>query len=150
MQNELDINIKQTKQIKLDRLVKLFLGICNGLSYIHESNLAHRDLKPQNILISDDGYTAVLTDFGSMTDRLIEINTSRKSQEISDWAAQNCSMYYKAPELFMPRVGQTINEKADIWSLGCILFSIMYNKGPFDYVAEKGIIQKAFLIIFCK
>ena len=80
---------------------------------------------------------ALLTDFGSMTDRVIEVNTSRKAQEIQDFAAENCSMFYKAPELFNVKIG-TIDEKADIWSLGCVLYALMFNKGPFDYVAGKG------------
>lgn len=122
--------------------MKLFIGVCNGVNYIHESNLAHRDLKPQNILLGDDMSTAILTDFGSMTDRQIEIDTSKKSQEIQEWAAQNCSMFYKAPELFSPKVGSPITEKADIWSLGCVLFAFLFNKGPFDYVVERGKFQR--------
>ncbi len=90
------------------------------------------------MLISDDKQQAVLTDYGSMTDSIIEINTARKAQEIQDWSAQNCSMFYRAPELFSPKVGTNVTEKADIWSLGCILYALMFNKGPFDYVAEKG------------
>jgi serine/threonine kinase 16 len=124
--------------IKTERLVRLYQGISSGLQYIHDSKLAHRDLKPQNVLISDDRQQAVLTDFGSMTDSIIEINNSRKAQEIQDWSAQNCSMFYRAPELFSPKVGTSVTEKADVWSLGCILYALMFNKGPFDYVAENG------------
>lgn len=119
-------------------MIKLFQGIASGLHYIHESKLAHRDLKPQNVLLSDDRTTAVLTDFGSMTEAVIEIKTSRKVQEIQDWAAQNCSMFYRAPELFSPKLGVNITTQADVWSLGCMLFALMFNKGPFDYVAERG------------
>ena len=120
-------------------MAKIFYAISSGLNYIHETNLAHRDLKPQNILLSsDERVGALLTDFGSMTERVIEINSSRKSQEILDWSAQNCSMFYKAPELFAPpRVG-VINEKADVWSLGCLAYALLFNKGPFDYVVERG------------
>ncbi|CAF0865524.1 unnamed protein product [Brachionus calyciflorus] len=138
LQEELEKNLKQNILIKPDRVVKLFEGISSGLNYIHELNLAHRDLKPHNVLLSDDGQIPVLTDFGSMTEKVIEITNSRKSQEIEDWASQNCSMFYRAPELFTPKQGEKIDEKADIWSLGCILYAIMYNKGPFDYVVEKG------------
>lgn len=138
MQTELDFNLKRSIYIKNDRAHKLIGGVCNGLDYIHRSNLAHRDLKPQNILIDDDKNTPVLTDFGSMTQHSIEIDSVRKSQEIQEWAAQNCSMFYKAPELFSPKVGCFVTKKSDIWSLGCVLFAILYNKGPFDYVVEKG------------
>ena len=114
------------------------IGVCNALNDIHCANLAHRDLKPQNILISDDRDRAILTDFGSMSERLIEITSSKKAQQIDDWATENCSLFYKAPELFTPQENTKISEKADIWSLGCNLYAIMYNKGPFDYVVNKG------------
>jgi len=88
--------------------------------------------------MSNDRQTPVLTDYGSMTARVLEVQDQRKCQEVQDWAAQNCSMFYRAPEFFEPRVDSWITEKADIWSLGCILYAMMYNKGPFDYVCEKG------------
>jgi serine/threonine kinase 16 len=97
LQTELESNILYSRNIKNDRVLKLILGVCNGLDHIHRANLAHRDLKPLNILLSDDRQAPVLTDFGSMTEREIKIENSRKSQEIEDWAAQNCSMFYKAP-----------------------------------------------------
>jgi len=73
-----------------------------------------------------------------MTEREIKIDNSRKAQEIEDWASQNCSMFYKAPELFSAKTGSVVDEKADIWSFGCVLYSIMFNKAPFDYVVERG------------
>jgi serine/threonine kinase 16 len=138
LQEELDTNNKNQSMLKLSRLTKIFYAITSGLNYIHENNLAHRDLKPQNVLLSsDERVQALLTDFGSMTERVIEVKNSKKAQEIQDFSAQNCSMFYKAPELFNVRIG-LIDEKADIWSLGCVLYALMFNKGPFDYVAEKG------------
>ena len=80
-----------------------------------------------------------MTDFGSMSERIIEISTSKKAQQIQDWASENCSLFYKAPELFQPDLHRNITEKADIWSFGCNLYASMYNKGPFDYVVTKGI-----------
>lgn len=139
LQDELDTNVKfQNILMAENRVFSLFLGICAGTSYIHEKNLAHRDLKPHNVLISNDRQTSVLTDFGSMTEKIIPVGNLRKCQEIEEWAAQNCSMFYRAPELFEPTPGVSINEQADIWSLGCIFYSMLFNKGPFDYVCERG------------
>ena len=118
--------------------MNLFLGLCKATNFIHLSNLAHRDLKPHNVLLSNDRQTAILTDFGSMTEKIMPVKNSRDSSSIQDWAAQNCSMFYRAPELFEPKVNCDITEKADIWSIGCILYSMVYNKGPFDYVCERG------------
>lgn len=120
------------------RITKLMIGVCNALNDIHCANLAHRDLKPQNILLSDNRDSAILTDFGSMSERVIEITSSKKSQQIAEWASENCSLFYKAPEFFSPQENSKITEKADVWSFGCNLYATMYNKGPFDYVVNKG------------
>lgn len=138
LQDEIESNQKSERLIETNRLLTLFLGICDATNFIHESNLAHRDLKPHNVLLSDDRMTAILTDYGSMTERNIEVKDARKVQELVDWAAQNCSMFYRAPELFEPRMGARVTEKGDVWSLGCVLYAMMFKKGPFDYVCEKG------------
>lgn len=87
---------------------------------------------------SDSKIDAILADFGSMSESIIRIANAHKAQEIQDWASENCSMFYKAPELFVPQEYQEITESADIWSFGCNLYAAMYNKGPFDYVLERG------------
>ncbi len=138
LQDEIESNQKAGNYIKTSRIINFFSCICDATNFIHEKNLAHRDLKPHNVLISDDRKTPILSDYGSMTERIIEISNLRKVQEIQDWAAQNCSMFFRAPELFDPKIGSSITEKSDIWSLGCILYALMFNKGPFDYVCEKG------------
>jgi serine/threonine kinase 16 len=136
--DEIEIHSKKLKHLSDEKIAKLMFGLCNALQCMHDANLAHRDLKPQNILLNDDKTESVLTDFGSVTERIISIKDNRKSQEVQDWACENCSMFYKPPELFSPQINTQINEMADVWSMGCNLFTTMYNKGPFDYVAEKG------------
>ncbi len=120
------------------RYLSIFRDICSALAHIHSAQLAHRDLKPHNVLLTDDGQSGVLTDFGSMTQRCIEIESSHKGEHIRDWAAENCSMYFRAPELFSPTIGTRIDERADIWSAGCVLYSMVLGEGPFDYVVRRG------------
>lgn len=62
LQQELDLNQKRSIFIKNDRVLKLFRGVCNAINYIHESNLAHRDLKPQNILIGEYYFQIIAID----------------------------------------------------------------------------------------
>lgn len=138
LQDEIELCDKKSTYLVDDHVIKLMIGVCNALNDIHCSNLAHRDLKASNVLLSDDKKTAILTDFGSMSERVIEIKDSKKASYIQDWASENCSLFYKAPELFTPQENHSITEKADIWSLGCNFYIAMYNKGPFDYVVNRG------------
>lgn len=92
----------------------------NGLSAPQDNDavivpFAHRDIKPANVLIADDGQTPVLMDFGSMARARVKIQTRQQALHEQDLAAEQCSMPYRAPELFDVKTGATLDEKADIW-----------------------------------
>jgi serine/threonine protein kinase len=53
------------KQIRMDQKIKISLGICDGLSYMHSRQIVHRDLKPENVLLFGDKSLAKISDFGT-------------------------------------------------------------------------------------
>ncbi|EJF64549.1 Pkinase-domain-containing protein [Dichomitus squalens] len=92
---------------------------------------AHRDLKPGNIMISDEGQP-ILMDFGSTMKARVKIENRSQALLQQDIAAEQSTMAYRAPELFDVKTGVTIDEKVDIWSLGCTLFALAYSHSPFE------------------
>ncbi|KZT02588.1 Pkinase-domain-containing protein [Laetiporus sulphureus 93-53] len=92
---------------------------------------AHRDLKPGNVMIADDG-TPILMDFGSAMKARVKIENRSQALLQQDIAAEQCTMAYRAPELFDVKTGVTLDEKVDIWSLGCTLFALAYSHSPFE------------------
>ncbi|KAF9925852.1 hypothetical protein FBU30_004440 [Linnemannia zychae] len=109
----------------------------NGLGPAQDNDavivpFAHRDIKPANVLIADDGQTPVLMDFGSMARARIKIQTRQQALYEQDVAAEKSSMPYRAPELFDVKTGSTLDEKVDIWSLGCTLYAMAYGTSPFE------------------
>lgn len=92
---------------------------------------AHRDLKPGNVMIADDG-SPILMDFGSTVKARIKIDNRSQALLQQDIAAEQCTMAYRAPELFDVKTGVTLDEKVDIWSLGCTLFALAYSHSPFE------------------
>ncbi|XP_027012377.1 serine/threonine-protein kinase 16 [Tachysurus fulvidraco] len=119
------------------RILHIFHGICEGLKAIHDKGYAHRDLKPTNVLLEEND-KPVLMDLGSMNKARIEVKGSREAMTVQDWAAQRCTISYRAPELFNVESHCIIDEKTDIWSLGCVLYCMMMLEGPYDLVFQKG------------
>ncbi|NXD78736.1 STK16 kinase, partial [Halcyon senegalensis] len=119
------------------RIVLILHGICRGLQAIHSKGYAHRDLKPTNVLL-DENDQPLLMDLGSMNQARIEVSSSRKAMAVQDWAAQRCTISYRAPELFTVPSQCVIDERTDIWSLGCVLYCMMFGEGPYDAIFQKG------------
>ena len=89
-----------------------------GLEAAHNNHIIHRDIKPQNIIISTDGKVKV-TDFG--------IAKAASSQTISSSAMG--SVHYTSPE--QARGGYS-DEKSDIYSLGVTMYEMVTGRVPFD------------------
>merc|ERR1711936_974589 len=117
----------------------MFHSISLAVRELHSASppLAHRDIKPHNILLGRD-MTPVLMDFGSCTPARVSLRNMREAQYLQDTAAERSSMCYRPPELFQVSSSCTLDERTDIWSLGCLLYAMMFYQSPFDSVYERG------------
>lgn len=107
--------------------------ILEGLVYLHQQNVIHRDLKCANILVMADG-TLKITDFGTAK-LLKEPRPSNRSkaeipksmENISENPSLKGTPYYMAPEV-LRRTGHTLS--ADVWSLACMVIEMLTAKAP--------------------
>lgn len=137
LDNYLSRKAKYNDFISEQQVLVIFLGISEGVRAIHESGYAHRDLKTANICLSES-MEPILVDFGSAVEARVQINGQQDAMKLQDEAEEKCSLCYRAPELFQVESYAIIDERSDIWSLGCMLYALCFFKSPFDVVYERG------------
>ncbi|KAF2468243.1 kinase-like protein [Lindgomyces ingoldianus] len=108
-----------------------------GIAPGGERAYAHRDIKPGNVMIADDGKTPILMDLGSLAPSPTPITSRSLALQVQDTAAEHSTMPYRAPELFDVKTGSIIDTKVDIWSLGCTLYACLVGKSPFEARSEE-------------
>ncbi|KAI1646411.1 kinase-like domain-containing protein [Daldinia loculata] len=108
-------------------LVRSFVRqILNGLSYLHNRDIIHRDIKGANILVDNKG-TIKISDFG-ISKKLEASNILNGANNNKNRPSLQGSVFWMAPEV----VKQTsYTRKADIWSLGCLVVEMMTGAHPF-------------------
>jgi serine/threonine protein kinase len=104
----------------------LFTGILSGVRAAHAENLVHRDLKPANVLLArtPEGFVPKVTDFG-----LAKVLAQDPAVAHTRSGISMGTPSYMAPEQI--RDARTVDQRADIWSLGCILYELMTRRRAF-------------------
>ncbi|XP_041870223.1 serine/threonine-protein kinase Nek5 isoform X1 [Corvus kubaryi] len=114
------INMQHGVLFDEDQILSWFVQISLGLKHIHDKKILHRDVKAQNVFLSNNGKVAKLGDFG----------IARQLNSTTEFA-HTCvgTPYYLSPEICENR---PYNNKTDIWSLGCVLYELCTLKHPFQ------------------
>eukprot|EP01105_Mastigella_eilhardi_P022172 TRINITY_DN5445_c0_g1_i1.p1 TRINITY_DN5445_c0_g1~~TRINITY_DN5445_c0_g1_i1.p1 ORF type:complete len:581 (+),score=162.40 TRINITY_DN5445_c0_g1_i1:136-1878(+) len=109
---------------------KLFGQTVSAIAYLHENDIAHRDLKPDNLLLKDHNHDCIkVSDFGF----------SRKFDEGSYMKTLCGTPQYLAPEVISGDGTTGYSKAVDIWSLGCILYCMLASEPPFTSDKKEGI-----------
>lgn len=111
--------IKRRGSLTLPEVIDIMTQLTSGIAHAHEKGIIHRDIKPQNILILDDGLVKI-ADFG--------IAQALNSNELTQTNSVMGSVHYLPPE---QANGTGSTYKSDIYSLGILMFELLIGKVPF-------------------
>ena len=111
----IDKNKKKNELIEEDILYNIIKQICLGIKEIHDKNIIHRDIKPENIFMNDNkdikiGDFGISKYFGPNKDYLVTLKKAGTT-------------FYTAPEIITNGI---YNEKADMFSLGCVIYELFH------------------------
>jgi len=121
-----------------ERAVRLMREICSGVGVAHRRGLLHRDLKPDNVIVSPPSHegeaeTAKVVDFGLAKVRDVA------SSALTQTGAVMGTLYYMSPEQCN---GEELDARADVYSLGAMLYELLSGSPPFIANNAAGLISK--------
>jgi serine/threonine-protein kinase len=108
------------QRLPLADVVRIMATVCDAVQYAHQRGMIHRDLKPANVMISPEGQP-ILMDFG--------VAKMVSGQQHTATGAILGTVAYMSPEQIQ---GQRVDERADIYSLGVMLYEMTAGRPPFE------------------
>jgi len=141
--------LKRERQLALARAVKLLAGIAGGVESAHKAGILHRDLKPENILLPESGTGPKVVDFGVAKLTTNAAGGGGPTSTITSAGTIIGTPAYMAPEQLR---GEVVDGRADVFSLGVMMFEMLtgklpYGSGSFIDVGMKQVAGPAELVI---
>lgn len=112
--------LTQRGKFSIEEALEIMYQLCNAVLYAHQHNVVHRDIKPQNVYLLNDG-TIKLGDFG--------IATFTNGAHVTRSEIVVGSVHYLAPELSQ---GNVATPQSDIYALGITFYELITGRLPFD------------------
>jgi serine/threonine-protein kinase len=121
--------------LDLRRRLELFQVICAAVQHAHQNLVIHRDLKPRNILVTEDGVPKLL-DFG--IGKVLAPTESLSPSQDTRTNLRLLTPHYAAPEQI---AGRPVTTATDVYGLGVLLYEMLAGRHPFDAVAAANLEQ---------
>jgi len=125
--------LQRERRLALDDALRITLDVAAALEYAHGRGVLHRDVKPENILLA--GGHALVADFG-----LARAISAADSQKLTATGVIVGTVYYMSPEQL--REDRDLDQRADIYSLGCSLFEMLTGGPPYTGPSLKEVVTR--------
>jgi len=125
-------DVSMSDPLPLDRARVIFWQLASALQYLHAHNVVHKDIKPSNLLVTDQNHL-YLSDFGA--------SQMFAEDELPLISSTDGTMAFFAPEMCYGE-NQFDGKKADIWALGASLFMLVHGHPPFVADSPDALVEK--------
>jgi tetratricopeptide (TPR) repeat protein len=119
-------NFCEEQKLNVPKRLTLFLRVCEAVQFAHQNFVVHRDLKPDNILVAEDG-TPRLLDFG--TAKLLSPSEAAPGSDLTREGYHTFTPQYASPEQVL---GNPITTASDTYSLGVLLYLLLTGERPYE------------------
>ncbi|MEO7086816.1 MAG: serine/threonine-protein kinase, partial [Gemmatimonadaceae bacterium] len=124
--------LNNAKQLPIDEAVRIASEVAGALDYAHRNGVVHSDIKPENIMLQD-GH-ALVADFG----------IGKALSAVEGDAFTQVGMSVGTPAYMSPEqaVGEAVDGRSDLYSLGCVLYEMLVGEPPFTGPSVQAVIAK--------
>jgi len=112
--------------------INMLQEIVNGMTYLHDNNVLHLDLKSSNIVFNKEKTQLKICDYGLM--KISSMTSTPQSRS----SAKSSSARWMSPEV---RNAANTSKKSDVWSFGCILLEFATREVPFENMSDKAVVS---------
>ncbi len=126
--------LRREGRLRPGEALRIAREVARGLQYAHEQGVIHRDVKPENILLTRDGSTLV-ADFG-----IARPTESRSAPHLTETGIVVGTPVYMSPE--QATGGADLDARSDVYALGCVLYEMLTGEPPFTGPTAQAIVVK--------
>ncbi|HEX9068833.1 MAG TPA: protein kinase [Ktedonobacterales bacterium] len=116
--------LKRTGILPNERAVEIAHDVALALGAAHRRGIVHRDVKPQNVLLNENGTVVKLTDFG-----IASMYSDAQAERLTTTGMTLGTVQYYAPEQAQ---GEVVDPAADVYALGIVMYEMLTGRTPFD------------------
>ncbi|MGA7122732.1 MAG: serine/threonine-protein kinase [Polyangiaceae bacterium] len=123
---DLQAELRQRGPLPIPEAIDLILQACGALAEAHEAGIVHRDLKPSNLFLAEEG--------GSRIVKILDFGISKSAPDV-DPSVTSAAVSVGTPLYMSPeqvRSSRDVDRRADVWSLGIILYELIAGAPPFS------------------
>ena len=125
--------LDRDRTLPVDEAVAIARGIASALEHAHRQGIVHRDVKPENVLLSDG--VPIVADFG-----IARAVKAAGATRVTEMGVSLGTPAYMSPEQAMGE--EDVDQRSDLYSLGCVLYEMISGGVPFDGGSAQAIIAK--------